>query len=74
VLMQQQPVAALRDTLRPPSVDGDKKGHHATAITHQSDPNRRGTRARRGGDTSRTDPFDGSPAGHRFSNRSEENR
>ncbi|MBV9936944.1 MAG: hypothetical protein JO150_00450 [Acidobacteriaceae bacterium] len=74
LLLPHQTASGSHDKLRPPSLDGDKEGHHATAVTPQPDSKRRGTRARRGDNPGRTDRPHGSPAGDRSAKPSKENR
>jgi hypothetical protein len=74
LLLKHPTVSGPHDKLRPPSVDGDKEGPPATAVTLAPHSNRRGSHSSRGNHKSRTGSSAGSPAGDRFPNRNKEKR
>ena len=72
-LLKQWSGSGNSDNLLEPSSDGSKEGHHAAANTVEHKPNRRGVRAVRSDDKSRTGRSYGAHSGDRFPNRTKEN-
>jgi hypothetical protein len=72
-LLKQWSSSGNSDNLLEPSSDGCKEGHHAAAITIEHKPNRRGVRALRSDDKSRTSRRYGTHSDDRFPNRTKEN-
>jgi len=73
-LLTHSTANGIHDNLPQTSVDGRKGGHRAAATTPEPDPNRRGTRARRGDGPSRTGRSHGSHSGDSFPNGGKEDR